>query len=105
MPCCAPREDHTRPTVPPFLYARPAFIEMLGQECTATFLLRFHHVFSIMGDHDGENALRSATRAQSSQRGVDGGHGQEADAGDGDPVPVYAAPRVCGLARRMGDGP
>jgi len=40
-PCCAPRDDHTRPTVPPLLYARPAFIGMLGQECTATFLLRF----------------------------------------------------------------
>ena len=39
-PCYAPRDDHTRPTVPPLLYSRPAFIGMLGQECTAIFLLR-----------------------------------------------------------------
>src|SRR5262245_30231541 len=40
-PCCAPRDDHIRPTVPPLLYAHPVFIGMLGQVCTATFLLRF----------------------------------------------------------------
>jgi hypothetical protein len=41
MPCSAPRDDHTWPAVPPHLYSRPALIGVLGQECTATFLLRF----------------------------------------------------------------
>src|SRR5215831_20523727 len=40
-PGCAPRDDHTQPTVPPLLSARPAFIRVLGPECTAPFLLRF----------------------------------------------------------------
>src|SRR6266853_4204682 len=45
-PCCAPRDDHTRPTVPPLLSSRPALVGMLGQEYTATFLLRPHICFS-----------------------------------------------------------
>ena len=40
-PGCAPRDDHTRPTAPPLLLARPVCIRLLGQEGTATLLLRF----------------------------------------------------------------
>jgi hypothetical protein len=40
-PCWAPRDDHRRPTVLPLFSSRPVFIGMLGQKCTATFLLRF----------------------------------------------------------------
>jgi len=48
-PYCAPRDDNIRPTVPPLLYSHPAFVGMLGQECTATFLLRFLLLMPLAG--------------------------------------------------------
>ena len=50
-PCCAPRDDYTRPTVPPLRSSRSACRGMRGQECTATFLRRsqFSRAWSAAG--------------------------------------------------------
>jgi hypothetical protein len=80
-PCCAPRDAHTRPTVPPLLYSRPAFIGMLGQECTATFLLRFRAMFvrQRIAHHDHRANSSFGCRRQDLRDFVWTPHGEGAD--------------------------